>query len=103
MVGHAEGALDVHHAAGKVLIVLLEVVEEGNTQLKNEDKVNLIPFLLLLSKCFFRTHVSKPRTRRAQIQSDLVESYGFFTNQLIMSKVSTHVHYSKKEVCLYKK
>ena len=43
---------------------------------------------------------SRYRMCRAQIQDDLVDSYGFLTNQLIMSKLFTNVHYSKEEVWL---
>ena len=53
--------------------------------------------------CFLTKQVPNTcryRTCRAQIQSDLVESYGFLTNQLVMSKLSTNVHYSKMKVCL---
>ena len=46
------------------------------------------------------SRTSRYRMCRAQIQGDLVESYGFLTNQLILSKLSTNVHYSKKEVWL---
>ena len=46
------------------------------------------------------SRTSRYRTCRAQIQADLVESYGFLTNELIMSKLSTNVHYDKKEVWL---
>ena len=48
---------------------------------------------------------SKPRTSRYRtcktyILTLLVESYGFFTNQLILSTLSKNVHYSKEGVCL---
>ena len=54
---------------------------------------------------FEQKHICEPmtsryRTCRAQIQGDLVESYVFLTNQVIMSKLSTNVHYGKKEVWL---
>ena len=47
-----------------------------------------------------RARTSRNSTCRAQIQGNLVESYGFLTKQLIMSKLSTNVHYSKKKVWL---
>ena len=47
-----------------------------------------------------KARTSRYRTCKTHILTLLVESYGFFTNQLIVSKLSKNVHYSKKEVWL---
>ena len=48
----------------------------------------------------YTPRTSRNRTCKTHILTLLVESYGFFNYQLIMSKLSTNVHYSKKEVWL---
>ena len=81
----------------KVVDVLIKKKMENpdkmitNNQVSNAKQGNTV----IINK---KSRTSRHRTCRAQIQSDLVESSWSLTNQLIMSKLSTNVRYSKKEV-----